>query len=402
MRNKFLKITLLTVLMLIFLIASCNRDNSSQQASSTTYTEYVVSRQNLTETLSLSGTVLARKTADVRPLVSGVVKKVHISRGSIVKVGDVLIEIDDTDYRLAYVRALQNYESAKLSGSKLLLEQRDLELQIAKRDLERCTVKSPIDGIVVSIDVTEGSMISGSAVVAKIVNTENFYVSANVDEIDYSKISIGQAAMITLDAFANMTFSGRVSYISREAQTTGGIVVVPIEIDLLTSGGIQQMTISETRQQMLERFLLNLPSNVAQETQQQFIQRFSTTSPSGTAAQQRQFVARRATESSPILIPGLSCQVEVILLNKQNVIVVPVRAVQFEDGQAYVTVKMADKVEKRVVKIGERTSSSYEITEGLIDGEIILVPVVQRNTTTGQTTSGRTILNPFTSPQIRR
>ncbi|AEH50736.1 efflux RND transporter periplasmic adaptor subunit [Pseudothermotoga thermarum] len=390
MKNKLFKL-LIVLMILLFLFVSCARKTSNQQTSSSNYTEYVVTRQNLTDSLTVYGTLNARKVAEVRPLVSGVVKKVHVSKGDTVKAGDILIEIDDTDYRLAYIKALQNYESAKLTGSKLLLQQRELELKIAERDLERCTVKAPIDGVVVSLDVTEGSIVSASTIVAKIVNMQNLYVSANVDEIDYSKVSVGQFANITFDAFPNMGFSGRVSYISKEAQTAGGITVVPIEVDLLTG---QQTISAERRQQMMQRFQANVPSNLPQnispETLQQMMQRFSST--------QRQI--QRATDENLIqLIPGLSCQVEIIVLNKPNAIVVPTRAIQFEDGQAYVTVKVNEKTEKRLVKLGERTSAGYEILEGLEEGEVVLVPVTQRTTTTSTGTG--TIFNPFTGPQMR-
>ncbi len=374
MKKTVAKFSFLVILALLLTI-SCSKNTSSNQSATANYTEYVVSRQNLLETLSLSGTLYARNSVDILPLVTGVVKKVYVSKGDSVKAGDVLFEIDETEYKLSYIKALQNYENAKLTGSKLLLEQRELELQIAKRDLERCIVRSPIDGVVVSINVKEGypltsgtSSSGSSSSIATVVGTDSFYVAANVDEIDYSKVSVGQNAVVTVDALSDLRLLGRVSYISREAETSSGIVVVPIEIDLL-SDSVQRPSESSTASVSAAR-----QRNVTTQTS-------SPNAPTVSAAQQQS--QRKSALNA--LIPGLSCQVEIILVNKPNVIVVPTRAVQIEDGQTYVTVKTGDETEKRIVKVGERTSSSYEIIEGLNEGEIVIVPTIQRTSSGNQT-----------------
>ncbi|KUK02499.1 MAG: Efflux transporter, RND family, MFP subunit [Thermotoga sp. 50_1627] len=348
---------LVIVPLIILIFTSCSRNTA--QTSTVQVSEYVVSRTNLTDTITLSGTVQAREYADIKSLVSGIVKKVNVSKGDTVKAGDVIAELDDTEYRLAYIKALQNYETAKNSGSKLLIQQREIELELAKRDLENCKLLSPINGVVTSIDIKQGDLISTGKTIARVVNLEKLYVSASVDEVDYSRIALGQVATVSFDAIEGLTAGARVTYISSEAQTSQGIVVVPIELDLLSVDASQLgRSMSQT--------------GIDQAQLQQKLQQLRT---QGTLAQflQRQTQSNSQNQSGRI-IPGLSCEVNVVTMSKENVLAVPINAVKFNSGKAYVTVKKADgSTEEREISVGIRTNSFYEVVSGLEEGEVVLV-----------------------------
>ncbi|HEY8541701.1 MAG TPA: efflux RND transporter periplasmic adaptor subunit, partial [Pseudothermotoga sp.] len=285
-------------------------------------------------------------------LVSGVVKKIYVKEGDTVKAGDLLVELDDTDYRLSYLKALQNYELAKNSGSKLLIEQRQLELDIAKRDLDRCKITSPVDGIVTALNVEVNDYVSKGTtvdVVARVVNVNNLYVSASVEEMDYSKIKVGQTASLTFEAFEGVNFPAKVTYVGSEAQTSSGIVTIPIKLNLISPKSLQQSSTS-TRGQQLEELMNKI-------------------------------------------IPGLSCEAEIVVMNKTNVMVVPTGAITYESGKAYVTVKNGNTTEKRQVSVGEKFSSGYEILDGLKEGEVIII----NRTSTSSGNAGR-IMIPMGGP----
>jgi len=340
----------IAIILVLSLIVSCNGERSTQQISNTSDStiEYTVRRGNVTDTVSVFGQVMAENSAEITALVSGVVKKVNVQEGDTVKAGDVLVELDDTDYKLAYVKALQNYETAKNSGSKLLAEQRQLELEIASRDLERCKITSPVNGVVVTLNVKVGDYVrSFSDIIAKITDLSNLYVSAAIEEIDYPQVKIGQAAEITLDAFQGLKLPGQVTYIGNEAQTVSGIVNVPIKV-----GFVFQRVQSDI----------------------------------GTA---------RQLANSIKIIPGLSCEVEIIVSSKTDAIIVPNAAITFEGKKAYVTVKSGETTEKREVTVGERTSSGYEIIDGLEEGEIL---VISRNSNTVTNTQDRPVRMPGVTP----
>jgi multidrug efflux pump subunit AcrA (membrane-fusion protein) len=360
---------LVIVSLIILIFTSCSRNTT--QTNTVQVSEYVVSKTNLTNTITLSGTVQAREYADIKSLVSGIVKKVNVSKGDNVKAKDVILELDDTEYRLAYIRALQNYETAKNSGSKLLIQQREIELELAKRDLENCKLVSPISGVVSSIDVKQGDLISSGKTIARVVNLEKLYVSASVDEVDYSRIALGQAATVSFDAIEGLAVGARVTYISSEAQTSQGIVVVPIELDLL---GVD---VPQLRSRLSQAGI----------DPTQFQQRLQQLRTQGNLAQmpQRQLQSSSQNQSTRI-IPGLSCEVNIVTMSKENVLAVPINAVKFSSGKAYVTVKKSDgSTEEREISVGVRTNNFYEVVSGLQEGEVVLVTGRTTTTTTNRT-----------------
>lgn len=361
---------ILIVLSFALIFSSCGSRNTTQ-TNTVQVSEYMVSKMNLMDTVTLSGTVQPREYADVRALVSGIVKKVLVNKGDQVKAGDVLVELDDTEYRLAYIRALQNYETAKNSGSKLLIQQREIELELAKRDLENCKLVSPISGVITSLDVKQGDLVSTGKAVARVVNLEKLYVSASVDEIDYSKIVVGQIATVRFDAIEDLTVGARVSYVSSVAETSGGIVVVPIELDILNLDVSQLTGADRSQTQQMFQQLRSQFQGMDQTQVQQRLQQLRNQLATGQNPTSR----RTGTQTqNRAIIPGLSCEVNIVTMSKENVIAVPVNAVKFVSGKAYVTVKKKDgTTEDREISVGVRTSNFYEVLSGLEEGEIVIV-----------------------------
>lgn len=367
---------MLIVLSFVLIFSSCSNRNTTQ-TNTVQVSEYVVSKMNLTDNVTLSGTVQPREYADVRALVSGIVKKVLVNKGDQVKTGDVLVELDDTEYRLAYIRALQNYETAKNSGSKLLIQQREIELELAKRDLENCKLVSPINGVVTSLDIKQGDLVSTGKAVARVVNLERLYVSTSVDEVDYSKVMVGQVATVSFDAIEGLMVGARVSYVSSVAETSGGIVVVPIELDILNVDASQLTGADRSQAQQMFQQLRSQFQGMDQAQMQQRLQQLRNQFAAGQSPTLRRASAQAQNR---VIIPGLSCEVNIVTTSKENVIAVPVNAVKFVSGKTYVTVKKKDgTTEDREISVGIRTSSFYEVLSDLEEGEIVLV--------TGRTTS---------------
>ncbi|MGJ8454559.1 efflux RND transporter periplasmic adaptor subunit [Pseudothermotoga sp. U03pept] len=350
MRKYILFAMIIMSIMLLFW--SCNRSAQQSVTTNSSTIEYTVKKTNLTDTVSVSGKIMAESSAEIKALVSGVVKKINVQEGDTVKAGDVLVELDDSDYRLSYLKALQNYETAKNSGSRLLVEQRQLELEIAKRDLDRCKITSPVDGVVTALNVKVGDYVSKGTsvdVVAKVISLDNLYVSAAVEEVDYSKVKVGQMATLAFDAFEGVNFPAQVTYVGSEAQSSSGIVTIPIKLKLVVQN--LQMTTARTSSGTQGT------SEDAQSMAQGFV---------GQSAAQRNELLKK-------IIPGLSCEVQIIVLAKNDVMIIPTAAVSFEGGKAYVNVKSGTTTEKREVTVGERTSGGYEIISGLNEGEVVVV-----------------------------
>ncbi|RKX46050.1 MAG: hypothetical protein DRP27_02460 [Thermotogae bacterium] len=316
MKNRgksWMMFVVIAVLLLVTMGCSKGQEANQKETQSTTY-EYTVRKGPLIETVDVSGQVVADESYEVKSLVSGIVKEVYVEEGDKVKAGDVLVELEDEDYQLNYLRALQNYELAKAEGSELFIKQRELELAIASRNLERTKIRSPIDGVVISVEVKKGEPVGSSRVVAQIVNVDSVHVEGAVDEVDYGKLEVGQRAVITLENLSNMKAIGTLSYVSSVARTSGGLTVFPIKVDIQKRSGMEKV------------------------------------------------------------VPGLSCDISVMVVNKTDVITVPVNAILRDPKGGYVVkVKSGEEIEERPVEVGYVGDFVAEITSGLEEGEIVVI-----------------------------
>ena len=80
-------------------------------------------------------------------------------------------------------------------------------------------ITSPIDGTIIKNDVIENENVSSSSSLAIVADTDNMYIGVNIEETDIRKISVGQDVTITLDAYPNKKFTGKVTEIDNTTQT---------------------------------------------------------------------------------------------------------------------------------------------------------------------------------------
>lgn len=80
-------------------------------------------------------------------------------------------------------------------------------------------ITSPINGTIVKNDVVKNETVSAATALAMVADTDNMYVGVNIEETDIRKILVGQDVKITLDAYPNKTFKGKVTEIDNTTQT---------------------------------------------------------------------------------------------------------------------------------------------------------------------------------------
>jgi HlyD family secretion protein len=201
--------------------------------------------------------------------ISGIIDTVLVDYNSIVKKGDVVAHIDAATYEsrlrsseaeLSNARASQKLaqinadRAATLQKNGLIpqadldqalaqLAQADAQVQIrtasvenAKIDLSRCTIYSPVDGIVLSRQVDVGKTVAAS------FNTPVLFTIANdltkmrivgaIAEADIGNVNVGQPVNFTVDAFPNRQFRGRVSLIRNAPLTVQNVVTYETIIDV--------------------------------------------------------------------------------------------------------------------------------------------------------------------------
>jgi HlyD family secretion protein len=109
----------------------------------------------------------------------------------------------------------------------------------ARVDLQNAELKSPIDGTVVEVNVRVGEVPSESTAII-LVDDSRLHVYVGVDEIDVSRIEVGQPVSVTLEALPDQEFSGQVESISPSTTDSATLLQSPAS----TSAGVPTYVVS--------------------------------------------------------------------------------------------------------------------------------------------------------------
>ena len=254
-------VRLTAILLATSIIASC------KPKAEFTYSTAVVEKQNITTSVTATGTIEPVTSVDVGTQVSGIVSKLYVDYNSVVKAGQVIAELDrtnllsdlasaqanlkssqsDLDYQKANYERYKNlydqglistndYDQARLSyvrAQQTVAQQRE-SVKRAQTNLGYATITSPIDGVVLSKEVEEGQTVASSfntPTLFKIAqDLTNMRVIADVDEADIGEVREGQRVTFSVDAFPNDVFEGHVTQVRQEATTESNVVTYEVVI----------------------------------------------------------------------------------------------------------------------------------------------------------------------------
>ena len=226
-----------------------------------------VERQNIHTTITATGTIEPVTSVTVGTQVSGIVSKLYVDYNSVVKKGQVIAELDRTNltselnrakaeltsaqstlnYETANFKRYQtlfdkglvsanDYESAKLSYEKArqTVNSARESVQKAQTNLGYATITSPIDGVVLSKSVEEGQTVAASFNTPELFNIAqdltDMRVIADIDEADIGGVKEGQRVTFTVDAFPDDKFEGQVTQVRQEATTTSNVVTYEVVV----------------------------------------------------------------------------------------------------------------------------------------------------------------------------
>jgi len=164
--------------------------------------------------ISTTGTVLPKNRLEVKPPVNGRVDEILIKEGEKVKVGQTMAWMSSTE-RAALL------DAARGQGEETLKYWQEVYKPIA--------LISPIDGEVIVATTQPGQTVTTSDAV--IVLSDHLIARAQVDETDIGKISVGQDATISLDAYPDTKIKAKVEHIYYESKTVNNVTIY--EADLL-------------------------------------------------------------------------------------------------------------------------------------------------------------------------
>ena len=237
------------------------------------------------------GVVEPETKVDVKSVVSGRVVAMKVRDGAVVKAGDVLAEVEPdvtqaqslSDVRAGVTQAevsLKDAERQLASQQRLfqegLIASETLKDFVARRDIAAENVKAarqryeiveghgipissdnssgrvtaPMSGVVITKGVELGetvtsgvSSFNAGTVLFTVADLSTLLIKVNLNEVDIAKVKVGQPVRITLDAYPQKTFTGRVRF-GAGGQAPGEIKVFPIEIALDELGDVYRTGMS--------------------------------------------------------------------------------------------------------------------------------------------------------------
>lgn len=231
------------------------------------YQTTTVEKGNISTTVTATGTIEPVTSVEVGTQVSGIVAKIYVDYNSVVKAGQVIAELDRTNLlstlesqranltsaesALAYQRA--NHDRYKALYDKGLISANDYEqarlsfvqaqqqvntarqsVKRAQTDLGYATITSPINGVVLNKAVEEGQTVAASFSTPTLFtiaqDLTDMRVIADIDEADIGDVKEGQRVTFTVDAFPNDTFQGQVTQVRQQATTESNVVTYEVVI----------------------------------------------------------------------------------------------------------------------------------------------------------------------------
>jgi len=169
----------------------------------------------------------------IYPTVSGKIETIYIDSGEFVAKGTPLLKIDSTSLINQVETQKQSIRNTELKIEQLMLE------------LESVLIKSPNEGAVIDLYVTQNQAINSNTKIAKIVT--DLVTSLEIDELDIGKVELGQEVLLLIPGFSNDEVKGIVSYISDSGLVKDGITTYEVYISFAPNAKIKPgMTVDAT------------------------------------------------------------------------------------------------------------------------------------------------------------
>jgi len=258
------------VLILIMIAASVwayqtwHKPDDSQR-----YRTQTLSRGDLSQSVTATGTLNPVRVVSVGTQVSGIVKKLYVDFNDEVKQGQILLELDPDllNAKLQQSQASLNSAKAKLSLAQSKTErlrglfkqgylsrqeldeaetdlaanlaqyaQIQAQVQSDKVNLENTIIRSPVSGVVINREIDEGQTVAASFQTPTLIkiaqDLSKMQINANFSEADLGKLKEGQAATFRVDAFAQRQFDGQIRQIRLNPTTQQNVVTYDVVINV--------------------------------------------------------------------------------------------------------------------------------------------------------------------------
>ncbi len=258
---KFLKKRWYLILAIILVVGWIYIQNQAKSAKSKE-TSYTIRKQDIKNTLSLSGQIDADEKVALKFQTSGLLSWVGVKVGDSVKKNQLIASLDQRDlknrlnkYLNAYAVERNTFEQTNqdnwnsqfdlsptirdeakriLSSNQYNLNNAVLDVEYQNLTLEYANLFTPIDGVVTNVDTPyPGVNVTPAGAEFDVVNPKTIYFSATADQTDVVNLKNGMTGNISFDAYPNETFQGKLYYTSFTPKTneTGTVYEVRFKLD---------------------------------------------------------------------------------------------------------------------------------------------------------------------------
>lgn len=241
--------------------------SGGKKEAKVSFTTAKVEKTNIQNSITATGTIEPVTSVTVGTQVSGIVSHLYVDYNSVVKKGQIIAELDKTNltselntaranlssaqssldyelnnynrYKTLYDKGLvsaDEFETAKLSylKAKEQVTTARESVQKAQTNLGYATITSPIDGVVLSKSVEEGQTVAASFNTPELFtiaqDLTDMRVIADIDEADIGGVQEGQRVTFTVDAFPDDLFEGQVTQVRQQATTESNVVTYEVVI----------------------------------------------------------------------------------------------------------------------------------------------------------------------------
>ena len=256
----------------VVLAPACSRNKTAPTVSTVP-----VTRRDIVIDAQANGVVEPINIVEVKSKASGLILRMPVETGTIVKPGDLIVQVDARDVQNQYNQAdadvkaaeaklevslaqkrrsdemfkqrvitAQEHEAAALDYANAIAQQvrARANLDLAKQRLEDATVTAPVAGTVIEKTVSQGMVITsatgafgGGTTLIKMADLGRVRMRAQFNETDIGQIRAGQLATVTVDAYPDRRFTGLVEKIEPQAVVNQGVTMFPVLVTLNNQDG---------------------------------------------------------------------------------------------------------------------------------------------------------------------
>ena len=274
---KKIMVAIICVSLLLFLLLFSCRTPSQEQtkeeeiSGAAPVKVFEVRRQKISEKLHYTGIIEAWKKINITPDVGGKIAKIHVEEGDMVREGQLLAELDTRAIRLQLEQAEaalavteanykdakrnmermerlieekavsdQQYEKIKLAyeGAEAQLQQAKATVNLAHHNLDVSLMKAPFSGVVASKNAEVGDVInpmmggfSPNSGVLTLMDFSRVKIEIDISPQEIVRIKRGQTVLLSVDAYPNRVFEGKVTIVNLTAEPLSKKFKVEAQMD---------------------------------------------------------------------------------------------------------------------------------------------------------------------------